>query len=557
MLKRWLVILATGLAAVMILVSSAAHAGRVIEPDTEALGLLFTENMELTSMTSALYGRSDQSTTWAWKLCRSTEDPICVAANEVSILQFFDFCPSEQSVNCIARVWATSGDGRSVDGAYQRHLPASGTGDFPADPRIKLPASKGAGFVVRLPGVIHAGGTDEYLVALRNQPTILKKSGESLASYDYPVQGLVGGISPFKILNGNYKPTVVVDGYGSEGDGIEPPAGEACIAKDLGICAAARDFPTGFRFGMSVRLSQQLRGWFHGRIATPEISIRTTPDFFEVSIEANPVQVAALDFTVPASTLSQEIRDLIFNGEEWGMSKDFRGTRIVTGLEEERAQTLLRLFTPSFNDRATRTNQFWTFKTLGNFREDSIQRCTKDSGSLAGVVTTNALLYSAGPPEFNTSESSLDYKVAAPHFESDGDEASGTYDLLLRSDIARCIYGFSQAPIKASLEVISDDGDAKIVTTSINERNGWLSMSASGFGFSSPIVRARLTQDKPEPVVTPSPSPTASSAASPTPQATTTVIKTAKKAITCVKGEKKKKRVQATKSKCPSGWKKA
>jgi hypothetical protein len=81
-------------------------------------------------------------------------------------------------------------------------------------------------------------------------------------------------------------------------------------------------------------------------------------------------------------------------------------------------------------------------------------------------------------------------------------------------------------------------------------------MSAGGFGFSSPIVRARLTQDKPEPVVTPSPSPTASPTASPTPQATTTVIKAAKKAITCIKGEKKKQ-VQGAKPKCPKGWKKA
>jgi hypothetical protein len=130
----------------------------------------------------------------------------------------------------------------------------------------------------------------------------------------------------------------------------------------------------------------------------------------------------------------------------------------------------------------------------------------------------------------------------------------GTYDLLLRSDLARCIYGFTQAPIKATLEVIAGDGISRVATTTINERNGWLTLSAGGFGFSSPIVRARLTQDKPEPVATPSPSPTPTVEA--TSKATPTLVKATKRTITCIKGEKKK-RVQATKPKCPKGWKKS
>ncbi|MGA1670019.1 MAG: hypothetical protein ACO39F_03945, partial [Candidatus Nanopelagicaceae bacterium] len=241
-----------------------------------------------------------------------------------------------------------------------------------------------------------------------------------------------------------------------------------------------------------------------------------------------------------------------------GVTGNLQGVKVTTGLDEDRAQTLMQLFTPHFEDKSTRTNEYWTFKTLGDFRNDAVRRCSDGSGELAGVVSTNALLYSAGPPSFNSTEGSLDYRVSSPHYESNGGEAVGTYDLLIRSDIARCIYGFTEAPIKATLEVIASDGTSRVATTSINERDGWLVMSAGGFGFSSPIVRARLTQEKPEPVATPSPSPTPSptSIAEPTAQTAPTIIKAKKKAITCIKGEKKK-RVQAVKPKCPNGWKKA
>lgn len=542
MIRRTVALFAATTVAIASLMTAPANAGRVIDPNTEALGLLFTENMELTSMTSAIYGRTDQTSALDWKLCRSITDPICEAADEVSILQFFAPCETGESVNCISSTWAKDPSGKEVEGIYQRHLPASGAGDFSAEPRLNLPASKGAGYVVRFPGVNHSGGNDEYLVALRNQPTIWKKSGESATNYEYGVKGIIGGITPIEIERGPYLPLRVMDGYGSDYGSGTTASKEVCVATDQGICALSRDFPAGYRFGMTVRLSQQLTGWFHGRITTPVISTKNDKGTFLLSIEANPVRVASLDFTVPTSTLSQEIKDLIFNGEEWGVSGNINGARIVTGLEEERAQTLLKLFTPSFADKATRTNEYWTFKALGDFRDDSVRVCTDQSGLLAGVVTTNALLYSAGPPSFNRAESSLDYKVAAPHFESTGKEASGTYDLLLRSDVARCIYGFTEAPIKASLEVLASDGTTKVATTTINERDGWLSMSAAGFGFSSPIVRAKLSQDAPKP------------SSSPTPEVTPQ--KVVKKTIICLKGASKKK-VIGVKPKCPKGWKKA
>ena len=65
----------------------------------------------------------------------------------------------------------------------------------------------------------------------------------------------------------------------------------------------------------------------------------------------------------------------------------------------------------------------------------------------------------------------------------------------------------------------------------VNEKNGWLTLGAYGFTFSTPTVRVKLTQEVVKPVV----------------------LK--KTTITCVKGKIVKK-VTATNPLCPKGYKK-
>jgi hypothetical protein len=162
---------------------------------------------------------------------------------------------------------------------------------------------------------------------------------------------------------------------------------------------------------------------------------------------------------------------------------------------------------------------------------------------ISGIVTTNALAYSAGPPSYNKNEGSLDYKVVAPHYTSKGELAVGTYDLLLKSEVARCIYGFSKAPIQGSISIVNESGQNNVATTIINEKNGWLYMSANGFSYSAPTVKIKLSQEA-EVVAALTPTPSAS--AKPVAKAVT---------ITCIKGKTSKK-VTAVKPKCPAGYKK-
>jgi hypothetical protein len=168
------------------------------------------------------------------------------------------------------------------------------------------------------------------------------------------------------------------------------------------------------------------------------------------------------------------------------------------------------------------------------------------------MVTTNALIYQGNAPGF--ADGALDYKVAGVHFNPDKSEFSGQYNLTMRSDVARCLYGFSNAPLQATVTVTYGGGEAKIATQNMTETDGWLKLNAAGFTFSAPTIRVKLSQPKVEQAVAPAPTaqPVASApvvsnpAPAASPKATT---------ITCVKGKTIKK-VSGVSPKCPTGFKK-
>jgi len=168
----------------------------------------------------------------------------------------------------------------------------------------------------------------------------------------------------------------------------------------------------------------------------------------------------------------------------------------------------------------------------------------QNAGQLSGVVSTNATQYIAGPPTFDEASQSLDYKVAAPHLLSNGDVFQGTYNLQISNTLARCIYGFSTAPISATVSVINIDGTSKVATTVIKDSGGFLRLSAAGFTFSNPTIRVKLFQEATS---------STNSKNAPSTSTKAPVAKTAPETITCLKGKLSKK-VTGVTPKCPTGY---
>jgi hypothetical protein len=498
--------------------------------------------------------------------CTSVQDASCQSDN-LTFRAITPFCESDSDINCIEEVGAVREDGTRVVGKFKQYFPLKAQNEFIGDASFQLPSGK-AGSLVSFPGINHQGG-EEYLVTVQISGSVTKSSKKS------NIDGFSARIVPVKIIDrknvsaSSCPPDMCDVGWvyhepikrwGEIGSG--GPVCEATSARTA-ECAEKRPFPTGIRFYLKTRLNVSLAGWLHGRIADPEVTIESKDGITKISVEALPVRVPILFKSYIWSDAPEVIRQgydastgFFKLGNTFGsyriansdketdpMKRNFISTPWPsgkTGIEE------LKLWLPVVEDKATAAASIWSIRSLRRDETEGANICFDSKSELTGLVTTNATQYSAGPPTLDKVEGTLNYVVAAPHYDPTGKDFKGSYDLVMRSDVARCVYGFSKAPINATLSITSADGTPQIATTLIGERNGWLYLQAKNFEFSAPIIKAKLTQ---EVVVEPTPTPTATA----TPTKKPVVVK--KTTITCVKGKTSKK-VTAVKPKCPTGFKK-
>jgi hypothetical protein len=500
--------------------------------------------------------------------CTSIIDPTC-KSNTLSFRAITPFCQNDSDINCVEEVGAVREDGTRVVGIFKQHFPLKGQNEFIGDASYQLPSGK-APSLVSIPGINHKGG-EEYLVTVELSGSVNKSTRKTT------LDGFSARIVPVKVIenrktSGSSCPPGTCDNgwvyheplkrWAEVGSGA--PICESTSTR-TGECAEKRAFASGVRFYLKTRFNVSPAGWLHGRFADPEVTIDLNEGITKISVEALPVRVPVLF----KSYLWSEAPETIKQGYEattgfFKLGNTYGSYRIAnsdketdptkrnfistplpsgkTGIEE------LKLWLPVVDDKATTLASIWSVRTLRQDESEGSNVCFESKSQLTGLVTTNATQYSAGPPTLNKAEGTLNYVVAAPHFDPQGKDFKGSYDLVMRSDVARCVYKFSKAPINATISITSADGTPQIATTVIGERNGWLYLQAKNFEFSAPIIKAKLTQ---EAVVEPTPTPTPTATATPTSKP----VVAKKVTITCVKGKTSKK-VTAVKPKCPTGFKK-
>lgn len=424
--------------------------------------------------------------------------------------------------------------------------------------KVKGDASKGLPdggnpLVVSIPSAPHAGG-DLYLV--KSDYYAARKS----STERFSLALLTNGIYPVTIERGEFKPggpnleprKYVGQPAGNPNAAPTPPflngftTDPRCLMATREICLVPQAFPENITFGLKLRLNQGFNGWLYGRLAEPLVAVipSSNNSSVELTLKAKPVQVPVpygwvMNSQLPPAMLAQYEKDRgggIYVGKDPG--SPLESISILKGhsnkYDDSGIQEMLN-WMPLLGDKAAALPTQWSFQTL-NLKSDTAQalaRCTSQTKTLAGLIFTNATTYSSGAPTFDADSGSLDYKVAAPHFAPDGETLiTGTYDLVLNSQVARCIYGFTSAPVSASISIVNESGEDRVATTTISESDGFLRMAAYGFTFSSPKIRIKLTQ----------------AGISPAPTAKKSVT------ITCAKGATTKK-VSGLSPKCPSGFK--
>lgn len=368
------------------------------------------------------------------------------------------------------------------------------------------------------PGLNHAGGTSEYAV-------IVKAEIGYVGDNTYYTRAMQANIVPIVQRQGDYRATQLRQGQDALGQGnIQGWGAKAgCAYTEAGYCGAIQNFALDSKFELSIRMSNQITGWFHGRIQAPTVKIeKFSENNNRIVMSASPVRVPRISTLITKETTSAKGMELLKVSSRTGSAEYFKGETIRSVSPSFYGLEWVEAFRENAKDTAAGESTLWNFATMVGGAENN--SCFSDKSRVIGVVTTNATAMSEGTPDFTNGL--LTYKVAGLHFAPDGKALNeGSYDLVMRSDVARCLYRFTSAPLSATISVIGDGGENKVATTVVSEKDGWLKMAAYGFTFSSPTISVKLTQAKAK-----------------------------KTTITCVKGKITKK-VTAIGPKCPAGYK--
>lgn len=445
---------------------------------------------------------------WSNKICSSTKDPVCDFANAgntketaITTQMVLVVCETATSEDCLESVEISrSGEPlrKLVFAGYSKEMtnPRDGI-NFPADKSMNLPE----------------GGNQSIWHEVVDGKVLDKKY---LLAYNYEMYYRTD-TRKFALNNVRLIIRPFKEVAGEQWDSLWRAEGKSGILYD---------FDPNTAMQATIRLSSSAVGWYRARLTDPDIQIS---DFSPTN---NRVRIYGKTVSVPTFVVKRKASEL--DAVEKNFADSFGYSKGVVGANpgDPMIFPYMDHFRKVVGDKTTEQTTYWS---ISSTTWTSQNPCLADSKRVLGIVTTNAMGYDGTAPKFQ--DGTLNYRVTGLHYAPDGKSLNlGTYDLLLRSDAARCLYGFSNAPVSASVSITSGDGAQNVATTVVTEKDGWLKLQAAGFTFSEKTIRLKLDQAKTEVVAAPS-------------------APAKKITIQCVKGKTVKK-VTAVKPKCPSGYKK-
>ena len=497
-------------------------------------------------------GKTPESRMLTRNVCSKIGAPGCEPEKYFQYSAQIGMCSATIQSDCVSKVFAKDESGREIIGKFVEEFPGNSEFSYQGDPSINLPSGTST-FIVDFPDLPHQGGT-QYLVV------VWLDGSRGFNEAKFKVENFNSSIFAVSKKSGRYsvtKPETIVrpdftlrsrtSSQGGFNLDQSSTRRAACAQTSPSICLVPWTLPINVSFGYTLKLHEGISGWLHGRISDAQAEIATAADGDQLmTIQGKPTTVPGIyawfkkdDYPAPLKAFYDTLSATQVNASGLGwQSLDGRTNNGPDGLPysimkenfgyDEGGFKEILAWISSLSDKATYTQTVWSVRSM---QSGEFSRCIKGSTSLSGIVTTNSTMYIGNPPTFDKESQSLDYKVVSPHYLPSGEEFKGSYDLVINSEVARCIYGFSSAPVSAKISILSADGTTQVATTTFNERNGWMHLIARGFTFSSPTVRVKLMQEGSKPVAAP------------------------KVTITCVKGKSIKK-VTSIKPACPSGWKK-
>ena len=468
-------------------------------------------------------GTIEPSNFWNWKLCSSWEDSQCEvkAGYTVEGRVFLGKCRDAIEIGCIESLKLRSAGG--VQGELRYVGPAlESIVDTPESKSLNIPRSS-----------TQALFSDEY----SNLYIVRANIFYSITTRNSVAPKLDVDIYPtLKVLDPSVKaPEPTIFRSPTSGFDVATIANTRsdCLAISAGICYKQGETNLENEFSLVLRLPKTISGWFKGRLMSPNITVTPFSETSNiVSVTARSVAMPVMGGWVKFDDLPSDFIKKLYPSAGYPEGREQKLGLYADASQGARAFEEFSAWAPYLKDRALATTDIWSFGT--NF-SPSKSRCMNGTASIGGLVTTNASVYSSEPPTWNPESMTLDYKIAAPHFNAAGEVNVGTYTLAISNEVIKCLYGFGELPASATVSIVYGDTTTNIGTIAVGSKAGWSYFSADGFHFSSPTVRVKFADPNPVSIAAP-------------------VIQ-AKKSIWCAKGNAKKK-ITALKPTCPKGFKK-
>ena len=491
-------------------------------------------------------------------VCKSLTDVACTGAEYFSMGATLGPCRDAIQVNCIESVSARKEDGTIEKATFISYVSDDESFYWKGDESKFIPDSK-VESIWNFPTISHLGGKDFLINSTLGgsyTPQLLPNWTHFITMLQ-PVSKIIDSQLERPRAFGNDR----LDFMTPEAISSKQPwagAQRGGLAKNCattidGACFRREPFPSGISFSVAIRTNSQVGSWIHGRIKSPEVSIRQSGNSWITTVSGQPTEVPVVSDWFDREDDKKVILSAYANAapSSWGVGSSGLAQFFTNYTFDATALGRLSAVRPLIKDTANANPKLWAFETIPPLKlsyDLSVLGgkggCVRNTAGLAGVVTTNATVYDGSIPIFDEKNQTLNYLVSAPHFSANGSEFLGTYDLVLRSDIARCIYGFEKTPTSATVSIVRGDSVEKVSTTTLTERDGWLSLSAYGFTFSSPKISVKLNQPKDD---TPA---KAETSASIKPVVNQPIMKS----IYCA-NSKGRKTVKGINPKCPKGYK--
>ena len=382
-------------------------------------------------------------------LCTSIESRDCSTPdiNALIFTAIFTKCLNDVDTDCIDSFSIKNEDGSVIPATFQRNwVPAP---VYRGDRSKFLPTGYGPSSwtLTNSKGVLETYALNVGVTG--NLPLLNNANKTNFETFFAAVQ-------PIKEVAGSEYIGPVAN-VTRRGNGFSPGHNTVYIEKG---CQIAENGRCGYRLPhdlektvlLKVRLSQPVQGWLHGRMKDANIVMTTAADNSQVvEISAKPLSIPSVYGWVKWGDLPQKLKELYpvgaggtSRGYEDFTTTDLNSRTLLTKsmVAGDLAISEMNLWLPLLNDKAAAMRTFWVAQTIrGELPFDS-QNCVRGKG-FTGVIGTNAVVYSDGPPKFDKAEQSLNYTVGASHLDSKGEIFRGYYQLNLRSDVARCLYAVS------------------------------------------------------------------------------------------------------------------